>query len=213
MLEVVDLVCERDDRVLFAHLSFALSPGETLQIEGGNGTGKTTLLRSIAGLSLDYEGCVFWRGTPQQKNYTDFLLNSCFLGHRSGVKPELTPLENLSWQHQLSGRRELMSVQDALVRANLAGYEDIPCYQLSAGQHRRVALAGLLLSRAMLWILDEPFTAIDAEGVNWLESLIEEHACQQGMTLITSHQPLSGTIKNVKQLQLENYSPGASHEY
>ena len=170
MLKVVNLGCERDDRTLFASLSFVLSPGETLQVEGHNGAGKTTLLRIIAGLSQDYQGDLFWANKCLAKGYAEFRLSSYFLGHRPGLKPELTPIENLTWRHQLSGRAESLPFSEALSQVNLQGYEDIPCHQLSAGQQRRVALAGLLTSGASLWILDEPFTAIDAEGTAWLET-------------------------------------------
>ena len=205
MLKVVNLGCERDDRVLFANVSFTLSPGDTLQVQGGNGVGKTTLLRSIAGLAHQYQGDIFWGNQLLKNNHADFCLGSYFLGHRSGLKLELTPVENLLWSHQLSGRSATISASDALAQVNLSGYEDIPCHQLSAGQCRRVALAGLLMSDAVLWILDEPFTAIDAEGVQWLEGLINAHAKRQGMTLITSHQPLSESIAYVRILKLENY--------
>ncbi len=208
MLEVVNLGCERDDRTLFANLSFVLAPGETLQIEGQNGAGKTTLLRVLAGLSQEYQGDIFWASKSLAKGYAEFRLSSYFLGHQPGLKLELTPVENLAWRHQLSGRTKSVSFYDALSQVNLQGYEDIPCYQLSAGQQRRVALAGLLTSGASLWILDEPFTAIDAKGTAWLEQQIEQHTCRNGMVVITSHQQLSKVIKSLRILSLGQYSEG-----
>ena len=205
MLEVIGLGCERGERVLFANVSFALSPGDTLQIKGSNGTGKTTLLSLIAGLSHTDQGDIFWEGRPLRSQYALFCFNSYFLGHRTGLKPELTPVENLLRRHQLSGRASAMTVYDALIQVGLETAADQFCYQLSAGQQRRVALAGLLMSRAPLWILDEPFTAIDSSGVLWFENLMHAHSQAQGMTLFTSHQPLLTPIKNLKVLSLEAY--------
>ncbi|MDD7805570.1 MAG: cytochrome c biogenesis heme-transporting ATPase CcmA [Endozoicomonas sp. (ex Botrylloides leachii)] len=208
MLKIVSLGCERDDSVLFEKVSFLLSPGDTLHIQGHNGVGKTTLLRSIAGLFHNYQGDIFWADRLLQKNYVDFCLNSYFLGHRPALKGELTPTENMRLSHQLSGRSLAIKIEDALDQANLRGYEHTPCYQLSSGQRQRVSLSGLLMSNACLWILDEPFTAIDADGVQWVEGLIEAHAQQGGMTIVTSHQPLSNGITYVKILELErNINP------
>lgn len=207
MLNVVQLSCERDDRLLFSHLSFQLCPGEVLQIEGRNGAGKTTLLRIISGLSSSYTGEILWEGQSLAKVYADFRLDCFFLGHKPGLKLDLTPLENLAWRSKLANtavsREGLLA---ALHRVHLAGYEDIPCSHLSAGQLRRVAFAGLIASHARLWILDEPFTAIDVEGVAWLESLFDEHASQGGMVLVTSHQPLSNFQGKLRKLQLEAFA-------
>ncbi len=210
MLNVVDIEAERDDRVLFANLTFDLNPGETLQIKGANGAGKTTLLKVLAGLSHDFSGKIHWRGTLLPQGVAEFRLATTFLGHNSGIKPELTPLENLTWRHHLSGKHALLSYSEALARSGLQGYETLPCYHLSAGQRRRVALASLLVSDAMLWILDEPFTALDIDGVAWLEMLISDHARQQGMTLLTSHQPL--TLSALKILQLEEFSGDSGYD-
>ncbi|WP_330926964.1 cytochrome c biogenesis heme-transporting ATPase CcmA [Candidatus Sororendozoicomonas aggregata] len=210
MLNVVDIEAERDDRVLFANLTFNLNPGETLQIKGANGAGKTTLLKVLAGLSHDFSGEIRWRGVLLPEGAADFRLATVFLGHNSGIKLALTPLENLTWRHHLSGKQALLPYTEALARAGLQGYETLPCYHLSAGQQRRVALASLLVSEAALWILDEPFTALDVDGVAWLETLISAHAGQQGMTLLTSHQPL--TLPSLKTLQLEAFSGDSGYD-
>ncbi len=213
MLNVVQLSCERDDRLLFSNLSFKLCSGEILQIEGRNGAGKTSLLRIIAGLSSSYTGDIFWNSQPLAKVYADFRLDCFFLGHKPGLKLDLTPLENLAWRSRLANttvsREGLLA---ALHRVHLAGYEDIPCSHLSAGQLRRVAFAGLIASQARLWILDEPFTAIDAEGVAWLEGLFDEHASQGGMVLVTSHQPLSNLKGDLRKLRLEAFAAEACVE-
>ncbi|WP_062269567.1 cytochrome c biogenesis heme-transporting ATPase CcmA [Endozoicomonas arenosclerae] len=206
MLEVAKLGCERDDRVLFSNLSIQLSPGELLQIEGCNGAGKTTLLRVLAGLSGDYRGQVLWRGQKLSRVYADFRLSTFYFGHKPAVKTELTPVENILWRSRL--RNESYTDQfvfSALEQVNLAGYEDIPCGQLSAGQHRRVALADLALSATPLWILDEPFTAIDVDGVGWLEQLLARHIENEGSVIMTSHQSLSKLSDRVRKLRLENF--------
>ncbi|USE39671.1 cytochrome c biogenesis heme-transporting ATPase CcmA [Endozoicomonas sp. SCSIO W0465] len=204
---MVQLSCERDDRLLFSNVSFQLGSGEILQIEGRNGAGKTSLLRIIAGFSSSLSGDVFWNGQLLSKVYADFRHNCFFLGHTPGLKLDLTPLENLIWRAKLANtmvnREGLLS---ALERVQLADYEDIPCSNLSAGQLRRVAFAGLIASKSRLWILDEPFTAIDIEGVSWLESLFDEHLHQAGMVLVTSHQPLNDRRKKLRKLNLEHFA-------
>ena len=213
MLDVIQLSCERDDRLLFSDLSFSLSAGEILQIEGRNGAGKTTLLRMLAGLSAGYSGEILWESKPLKKAYADFRLNCYFLGHHPGLKLELTPIENLNWRLQITNNQpDVARLQAALDKVQLSGYEHIPCSHLSAGQLRRVALAGLLASQARLWILDEPFTAIDVDGVAWLETLLYEHIDRGGMVLVTSHQALSNVNGQLRKLRLEHFSQGVSPE-
>ena len=207
MLELVKLGCARDDRSLFRNLSVKLSPGELLQIEGANGSGKTTLLRVLAGLSGDYQGNIFWKGKKLSSVYADFRLSTFYFGHKSAVKAELTPVENIVWRASL--RNEQYSQQQvfaALQQVSLNGYEDTPCGQLSAGQHRRVALADLFASQSSLWILDEPFTAIDFHGVAWLETQLASHVASGGMIIITSHQSLSELSGSHRTLRLDDYS-------
>ena len=209
MLEVDRLGCERDDQPLFSELSFSLSPGKILQIEGRNGAGKTTLLRIIAGLSVDYSGEIFWQSQPLADVLAEFRLACFFLGHKPGLKLELTPVENLRWRLQVAScSPQSQEILHALEQVQLAGYENIPCSHLSAGQLRRVALAGLLASEACLWILDEPFTAIDMSGVSWLEQQLLTHVEQGGMVLVTSHQSLQITTGRLRKMALEDYQGG-----
>ncbi|MET4694527.1 cytochrome c biogenesis heme-transporting ATPase CcmA [Endozoicomonas lisbonensis] len=221
MLELMDLGCERDDRTLFRHLSITLSPAELLQVEGGNGTGKTTLLKILAGLSNDYRGSIFWKGKPLSRDYADFRLSSFYFGHKPAIKVELTPVENILWRSSLRNEHcNEQSIIEALKQVNLGGYEDTPCGHLSAGQHRRVALADLSVSNALLWILDEPFTAIDYHGIQWLERLLAKHVTNKGMVIITSHQALSDQVLSdlsgrVRKIRLDDYVPaesGNAHE-
>lgn len=199
LLEVNRLYCERDDRVLFSELEFQLSAGEIMQIEGQNGSGKTTLLRILSGLSLDHEGEIRWRGEPVAAVRERFCAEMLYLGHQAGVKAALTPAENLRWYAALQPACASADIALALERVGLRGYEDVPCHALSAGQTRRVSLARLYLSRAPLWILDEPFTAIDKQGVAAKEKLLREHARRGGSVILTTHHELAidGPVRTI----------------
>ena len=191
LFEAHGLRCERDERVLFEDLSFALSPGDVVQIKGPNGAGKTTLLRAVAGLSSRVSGSMFWCGKPLQEVRWEYLRESLYLGHDAAVKPGLTPLENLRWHAALWGSCRDTGLEAALAELGLGHCLDTPARQLSAGQRRRIALARLLLSPARLWILDEPFTAIDLDGVAQVEALVSNHARNGGGVLLTTHHRLS----------------------
>lgn len=190
MLEVKQLCCVRDDRVLFDALTFSLSPGDLVQVEGPNGAGKTTLLRIIAGLGLADSGEVCWQQQTITQQRDVFYRDLLFLGHTPGVKRELTAFENLSHAMQMHGRYDSDAIWQALAKVGLAGREDIPAGQLSAGQNRRVALARLWLTDRRLWVLDEPLTAIDKQGVKVLEAVFERHVKQGGIVLFTTHQDM-----------------------
>lgn len=191
LLEVRQLFCERDDRILFDNLDFHLNAGEVLQIEGTNGSGKTTLLRILCGLTSNYEGEILWRGEPRPQVREAFNRSLLYFGHQPGVKAILTPLENLQWYSAMHPAIDPSQILSALEMVGLRGYEDVPCHTLSAGQNRRVSLARLYLSDAPLWILDEPFTAIDKQGVAQKEALIEQHAARGGAVILTTHHELA----------------------
>lgn len=190
LLQAVNLHCERDDRTLFRDLCFSILPGTLTRVEGPNGSGKTTLLRVLAGLNDNADGEVLWRGKDRRANRESFLRNILYIGHRPGIKSLLSPLENL--KALTAGRADYS--EEALVQAlngtGLAGFESVPCRRLSAGQQRRVALARLLLADEPLWILDEIFTAIDAEGVEALERLLVQRAEAGGSVILTTHHRL-----------------------
>jgi heme exporter protein A len=205
LLQVNELFCERDDRVLIRDLSFSLQPGEVLQIEGPNGSGKTTLIRILCGLSADFSGELRWLGQPRQHNQDLFRQQHLYFGHATGIKTALSPRENLRWILQLKGVEQAaaalnQAIDSALAKVGLTSYEDVPVYALSAGQKRRVALARLHLEPARLWVLDEPFTAIDRKGVTELETLIQQYAGNGGAVLLTTHHAL--TLERLRKLQL-----------
>ncbi len=177
MLEARDLYCERDERTLFSGLSFTVDAGEWVQVTGGNGAGKTTLLRLLTGLARPDGGEVYWQGEPLRRVRDSFHRSLLWIGHQPGIKSRLTARENLHFFHPGDGAR----LPEALAQAGLAGFEDVPVARLSAGQQRRVALARLWLTRAALWVLDEPFTAIDVNGVARLTRRMAAHTAQGGI--------------------------------
>ncbi|EMP55841.1 cytochrome c biogenesis protein CcmA [Marinobacter santoriniensis NKSG1] len=190
LLQAVNLECERDERTLFRNLSFSILPGTVTRVEGPNGSGKTTLLRILAGLNDAWTGELLWCGEPRHLRRESFLRNMLYLGHRPGIKPLLTPLENL---RALTAGRYPMD-DEVLIRAlsgtGLEGFEHVPSRNLSAGQQRRVALARLLIADEPLWLLDEVFTAIDAQGVEAIEALLQQRADEGGAVVVTTHHDL-----------------------
>lgn len=193
LLQTIDLHCERDDRQLVTQLNLSVEPGTIHQVEGPNGSGKTTLLRVLCGLSSRFSGQILWRGQPMAQQRSLFRSQLLYLGHSAGIKAALSPRENLNWYLALKGLADRggEQVMAALEKVGLYGYEDMACFSLSAGQHRRVALARMFLARPSLWILDEPFTAIDKQGVGELEGWISDYAQQGGSVILTTHHELA----------------------
>lgn len=206
LLELRQVACERDDAALFAPLSLGVAMGDIVQLEGANGVGKTSLLRCIGGLSSRYRGELLWRGAPLARRRAEFAAETIYLGHATGLKAALSPRENLLWWASLRGIDAAAIANDALHKVRLRGYEDSPCYQLSAGQQRRAALARLFVASAALWILDEPFTAIDRHGAAELEQWLAAHADAGGAVLLTTHQPLN-LPRALRKIELQAESP------
>jgi heme exporter protein A len=182
------LSCVRDDRVLFQELCFELNSGQVLLLEGENGSGKTSLLRILCGFREPDAGQVLWCGNAI--NDSQYYDDMAYVGHLDGVKKELTVLENLKVSLALGESGEY-SIPQALAKVQLADFDDALVQTLSAGQKRRLSLARLLITHNTLWILDEPFTSLDKQGIALIESLMTEHCNKGGMIILTSHHDLA----------------------
>ena len=195
------LTCVRGERTLFTGLNLEVSAGEWLHVRGENGIGKTSLLRLLSGLTKPAAGEILWNEQLISADPSEYHRNLLFLGHRDSLKEDLSALENLSIATALDGitvsEEEILL---ALHRFGLRGREDLPVNCLSAGQKRRVLLARLLLRQAKLWILDEPFNALDVRAVEMLSELILEHIASGGMAIMTSHQEIPMPNGRVVQL-------------
>lgn len=201
ILRAEGLSCIRQDRVLFSSLSLQLSRGQLLQILGKNGAGKSSLLRILAGLSAADDGQLYYQAKPLAQSLPAYCSNLCYIGHQSGVHEQLTALENLRFWRAASG---LNAADDwaLLAQLGLAGLEDVPCRMLSAGQQRRVSLARLWLTPATIWILDEPFTALDQSAIGLLQQRMLDHLNTGGAIILTTHQSLTLQFQSLVQLEL-----------
>jgi heme exporter protein A len=177
----------RGDRCLFQELEFALDRGELLMVEGPNGSGKTTLLRAIAGLIDPDDGSIRWNGADIKRIRQSFHGNVAWMAHRPGFKGDLTLIENLRFEAGLRAMA-MPAAERHFLRLGLARLTDIPFRALSAGQQRRVALARLVLADARLWLMDEPFTNLDAAGRELVIEVVGEHLREGGMCVMATHQ-------------------------
>ena len=193
----------RGDRRLFSGLDFSLSSGTFVQLTGPNGSGKTSLLRILCGLSAPAEGKVYWQGADIRSLGEDYFADVTYLGHRPGVKDELSALENLRISNALNGVEVSRDdALNALQRMGLAGRESLPARFLSEGQRRRVALARLLVCNTRLWLLDEVMTSLDKGAVGLVRSLIEEHLNRGGIAIVATHQELELSAGVTQRLEL-----------
>ena len=199
LLKGTDLSCIRDDRVLFEGLTFELVSGQVLLLEGKNGSGKTSLLRILCGFREPDAGQVFWCGDAI--NDGQYYVDMAYVGHLDGVKKELTVLENLKVSLAL-GRPGQYSIEQALTKVHLSGYDDVLVHALSAGQKRRLSLARLLITKNIVWILDEPFTSLDKQGIALIETLMSEHCASGGMIVLTSHHDIELHDVDVQRINL-----------
>ena len=204
MLEAVDLTCERGERLLFERLSFSAENGTLLRIAGPNGTGKTSLLRIMCGLLEATAGEIRWKGGNIRRLREEYWKDLVYVGHLNGVKDDLTVRENLRVSVRVAGRNAAEPrIAQALDAVGLAGFEDTMARFLSQGQRRRVALARLYVSEAVpLWILDEPFTALDVRGVANLSALIARHIEGGGTAVLTTHQEVPVDAARRKRVDL-----------
>lgn len=196
-----DLACERSERLLFNRLNFTLHKEQLLLVQGGNGQGKTSLLRLLTGLGRPDAGEVRWRGQAIARCRDSYHREMAYLGHANGIKDELNPVENLRFHGALHNRTfDPDPAVATLKRLGLSRCLDLPCRALSFGQRRRVALSALLLAGASLWILDEPLTGLDANAVALVEGLIRDHLRSGGMVVATTHQAMNLEGVDVQRL-------------
>ncbi len=203
MLEVKELACARGEQKLFSDLNFRLAGGELLQVQGENGRGKTTLLRTLCGFIQPLEGEIQWQGKSINELDEDYFANIVYLGHLNAIKDDLSALENLRVSSALSGSTISDSAAIAVLRRmGLRGRETFPVKLLSQGLRRRAALARLLINKAPLWILDEPLTALDVSAVGLMQEMIGEHLRNNGIVIFTTHQPLEVSGAVLRRLTL-----------
>ncbi|HOL64162.1 MAG TPA: cytochrome c biogenesis heme-transporting ATPase CcmA [Accumulibacter sp.] len=204
MLEAVNLGCVRGERRLFANIAFRLAAGEMLSLQGKNGSGKTSLLRMLCGLTPPADGEIRWQGQPIALLAGDYRAVLCHLGHHNAIKDELTPLENLLSAARLA--QATLTEDEALValqRVGLHGREALACRYLSQGQKRRAALARLVHERRPLWILDEPYVALDVAAVDMVAGLIGTHLQRGGLAVLTTHQAVTVNAGRIRELSLD----------
>lgn len=199
MLDVAALECVRGERTLFSNLEFTLGAGTLLRVTGPNGSGKTSLLRILCGLAQPAQGEVRWQGEAIRVLREEFWRRLVYIGHAHAVKDDLTARENLAISCALGGASVKGTTLDAaLVQVGLQACAGLPARHLSQGQRRRIALARLAATDASLWILDEPFAALDADAVDCLREMVADHIARGGMAAITSHQEVvivaAGTV-------------------
>jgi heme exporter protein A len=201
-LEAEDLQLWRGTRHVLRGLSFRAESGESLHVRGPNGAGKTSLLRTLAGFLWPESGRLLWNGTDVHRDRDGFAADLAYLGHDNALKSDLTALENLRYSTGLRHPTTNASLIAALEQLDIGATRDLPARVLSAGQRRRVALARVMLARARLWLLDEPFTNLDVEGVAALSGVVARHVADGGIAILTAHAELvlPGTV--LRRLEL-----------
>ncbi|PYS30726.1 MAG: heme ABC transporter ATP-binding protein CcmA [Acidobacteria bacterium] len=203
MLEVSKLGCIRGDRRLFSDLSFSAGAGELIELRGPNGSGKTSLLRILCGLSSPAEGQVGWNGKSIRSLGEEYFRDVAYLAHQNAVKDELSAVENLRIASGTSGNAlGKQQARDVLERIGLSRQQNLPARALSAGQRRRLALARLLTSRARLWLLDEVLTSLDNEASKLSAQFISDHLKNNGIAIVATHQDLNLSAERTQCIQL-----------
>jgi heme exporter protein A len=203
MLDAVNLSCVRGERRLFSGLNFSLPAGSFLQAFGPNGSGKTSLLRIVCGLTAPAAGEVRWEGTNIRRLGEEYFAQIAYVAHQNGVKDELNPIENLRISSGLAGHAlSKAEAQMILERVGLNKQQHLPARWLSAGQRRRLALSRLLAARARLWILDEPLASLDDDGAILARNLIGAHLSNDGMAIIATHQEMGLSAGQMQRIEL-----------
>lgn len=204
VFSVSDLTCVRGDRILFKHVGFTLQAGGLLYVLGENGSGKSSLLRLLCGLLMPETGTVFWNGVNVKQSAEIYQENLLYVGHLNGLKDDLTAAENLQMSARIAGNEVSMEqALSALESMDIQRRADLPVRILSQGQKRRVALAGLWLTKRPLWVLDEPFAALDTLSVELLASRLSTHLVEGGMAIITTHQDVAINALSTQTLRLD----------
>jgi heme exporter protein A len=209
MLEATDLACERGGRILFEKLGVRVAPGTLVRVAGANGIGKTSLLRILCGLAQPSAGSVRWNGKPIASQQEDYWRHLVYVGHLNAIKDDLTVVENLRAQLALAGRSaDDVAVMRALAAVGLGEAEARRMARaLSQGQRRRAALARLPAGAdAALWILDEPFSALDTDGVAGLSRLISEHLARGSSVIMTTHQEVDVAAPAIQRIELDHHA-------
>ena len=188
--------------MLFTDLNLTIDAGEILQIQGSNGSGKTSLLRILCGTSQPDDGTVLWQAEDIRACRSTYCEHLAYIGHNNGIKLELTPSEPLSCLAAIKGFAADSQIDLALTQSGLFRDRDIPCIHLSAGQRRRVAIAWLFITHASIWILDEPLTAIDQDGIDIVRNQFRQHLEDGGLIVLTGHQHLQFEDRKIKTLYL-----------
>jgi heme exporter protein A len=201
-LRAESLCYEINDKFILNSISFSVKAGEVLFIEGSNGSGKTTLLRILSGLMQADEGEVYWNDTSLVDDHVEFNQQLTYIGHASGIKPELTTTENLHFFSSLSGLPRQQDITDAVHWSGLKGLSESPGRHLSFWQQRRIALTRLMIEPARLWILDEPFSGLDSKMINDLQACFIRHINDGGLLILTSHQQIALDEVNTQRIQL-----------
>lgn len=203
MLQGINLACVRGDRELFKDINFSVEAGCLMQVSGPNGSGKTSLLRMLCGLSNPAAGEIRWRNTPVRSLDGEYFADMTYIGHLSGTKDDLTVSENLRISSALAGVEiSLSQATEALAFIGLGGRDNLPVKVLSQGQRRRVALARLLVCKTSVWILDEPLVALDVVAVQLIKEVLERHLQQGGIVVMTTHQEIDIAASSKMQLHL-----------
>jgi heme exporter protein A len=196
LLQAIGLAAFRGERLVFRDLDFSIGPGEALLLTGPNGAGKSTLLRVVAGLLRPAAGALRWHGEDALSDLPEHARRVAYVGHQDAVKPGLTTSENVDFAARLNGT----DVGEALAAVRLAELADLPARMLSAGQKRRLALARLVLSRGLLWLLDEPTLGLDAASVDRFGGMLDQHRERGGLVIAATH--LALPIADAAELRL-----------
>ena len=199
LIRTENLCFERDEIKVIDRVNLELNSGDLLQVEGCNGSGKTTLLRLLTTAIKPTSGRIFYQGKKLSDCRYEYCSNIIFIGHQIALKERLTPVENLNWLSPIGLSQD--SINRALDSVGLRDFETAPSWSLSAGQKRRVALARLIVSNAKIWFLDEPFTAIDTQGIGLMRQLIDDHVSKGGAVVFSTHQSVD--MKNVRRYSLK----------